>query len=87
MNFETIWQPPRAGTLRSPRGPGIHTQRQDAMDQTRSSGFEGQNGYPSLSSYHDYPPTQPFIYDDYRRPEDKPVVALPQSNREGNWNQ
>ena len=35
-----------------------------------------------LTTYQDYPPTQPFIHDTYRR-QDKPVKAYPESNRQG----
>jgi len=33
--------------------------------------------------YSPYPPSQPFIYDDYRRDAHRPIIAYPESNREG----
>jgi len=38
-----------------------------------------QNG----SSFHKYPPSRPFIHDDYRRDVTKPIIAYPESNRQG----
>jgi len=38
-----------------------------------------QNG----SVYHEYPPSRPFIHDDYRRDVTKPIIAYPESNRHG----
>jgi hypothetical protein len=35
------------------------------------------------SVYHEYPPSQPFINDDYRRDVRKPIDAYPESNRQG----
>ena len=34
-------------------------------------------------AYRDYPPSQPFINDDYRRDVTKPIIAFPESNRQG----
>ena len=34
--------------------------------------------------YLDYPPTKPFINDDYERPPYKPVSPYPEGNRKGN---
>jgi len=38
-----------------------------------------QNG----SAFHKYPPSTPFINDDYRRDVTKPIIAYPESNRQG----
>jgi len=38
-----------------------------------------QNG----SAFHEYPPSRPFIHDDYRRDVTKPIIAYPESNRQG----
>jgi len=38
-----------------------------------------QNG----SAFHNYPPSKPFIHDDYRRDVTKPIIAYPVSNRQG----
>ena len=35
-----------------------------------------------LTTYQDYPVTQPFIHDTYRR-QDKPIKSFPESNRQG----
>ena len=35
------------------------------------------------NSYQEYPSTQPFINDPYRRPAQKPVTPYPESNRQG----
>jgi len=34
-------------------------------------------------SFHEYPPSKPFIHDDYRRDVTKPIIAYPESNRQG----
>jgi len=38
-----------------------------------------QNG----SVFHEYPPSMPFIRDNYRRDVTKPIIAYPESNRHG----
>jgi len=38
-----------------------------------------QNG----SVFQEYPPSRPFIHDDYRRDVTKPIIAYPESNRHG----
>jgi len=38
---------------------------------------------PSISSHQDYPTSQPFINDDYRRDMSKPGKPYPQNNRQG----
>jgi len=38
-----------------------------------------QNG----SAFHEYPPSRPFVHDDYRRDVAKPIIAFPESNRQG----
>jgi len=38
-----------------------------------------QNG----SFFHEYPPSRPFVHDDYRRDVAKPIIAFPESNRQG----
>jgi len=38
-----------------------------------------QNG----SAFHRYPPSRPFINDDYTRDVTKPIIAYPESNRQG----
>ena len=35
------------------------------------------------SFFHEYPPSRPFIHDDYRRDVTKPIIAYPESNRHG----
>ena len=35
------------------------------------------------SAFHQYPPSRPFIHDDYRRDVTKPIIAYPESNRQG----
>ena len=35
------------------------------------------------SAFHKYPPSRPFIHDDYRRDVTKPIIAYPESNRQG----
>jgi len=35
------------------------------------------------SVFHEYPPSRPFIHDDYRRDVAKPIIAYPESNRQG----
>jgi len=34
-------------------------------------------------AYREYPPSQPFINDDYRLDVSKPIIAFPESNRQG----
>ena len=44
---------------------------------------ERRTSIPAMPAYQDYPPCQPFIHDDYRRDANRPVIAYPESNRQG----
>jgi len=35
------------------------------------------------SAFQKYPPSRPFIHDDYRRDVTKPIISYPESNRQG----
>lgn len=37
----------------------------------------------ATTKYCEYPPSQPFIHDDYRRDITKPIITYPESNRQG----
>ena len=38
---------------------------------------------PNSSVFREYPPSRPFVHDDYRRDVAKPIIAFPESNRQG----
>jgi hypothetical protein len=52
-------------------------------DSSRRHQGTGENVAAPISVYHEYPPSQPFINDDYRRDVTKPIIAYPESNRQG----
>lgn len=55
-----------------------------AVDESsRRHQSSGGNVAAPTSAYHEYPPSQPFINDDYRRDVTKPIIAYPESNRQG----
>ncbi len=63
--------------------PTVPVSQQDNMSSLQGGAAEDTDMMPSISSYRDYPATQPFIHDSYRRPANKPVKAYPESNRQG----
>ena len=50
--------------------------------QTNSGDVISRNIHNGLA-FHEYPPSRPFINDDYRRDVTKPIIAYPESNRHG----
>lgn len=50
-----------------------------AIPVTRSESLIGGDAYIA------YPPTQPFVHDDYRRDPCRPITAYPESNRQGQF--
>lgn len=60
-----------------------------AMAAAHTAGIQVNGGDASSRSvqnglsFHEYPPSKPFIHDDYRRDVTKPINAYPESNRQG----
>ena len=53
-------------------------------DQTHSDTGE-ELSETEIDLFQQYPKTQPFIHDEYRRDPSKPFTAYPESNRKGNY--
>lgn len=50
---------------------------------TESRSYRSHNDIEESTMYLDYPPTKPFINDEYERPPYKPVSSYPEGNRKG----
>ena len=48
--------------------------------ETLGSGIDAET---ESTMYIDYPPTKPFVNDEYERPPFKPVSPFPEGNRKG----